>query len=200
METLEQETVEDEQITVFGKLEMLLDVLRIVSVIAAMVFIVVGAVLAYDFFYFVKEIVTQPEAIIRTWQDTVIVAHGAPPAVDSETIEPANAPLTTVVTSEPVSEASEISPETPENDPFAGAAPPETISESTPRPVAVRPDHHPWLTFGERVLEHLETGDLGWIAGLALLVAFCWVMGKIPAIMLSTGTKVLVDLFKIGKG
>lgn len=207
MDEQDKEVLEDEELTVFGMAEMALDILRIVSVIAAMVFVAAGAFLAYDFFYFVRDVITKPEAVVASWQRTVVAFESPEPAGTPEGGVPMSAPPTPIVTPDPLptpvlpeegaggaESAAPVLPSSPTESDAGGVT-----SEPERRPLAATPVQDPWLTFGERVLNHLETGDLGWVAGMAFLVALCWIMGKIPAVMLSTGTKVLVDLFKIGR-
>lgn len=53
-----------------------------------------------------------------------------------------------------------------------------------------------WTALAERALDSLEAGDVNWLLGLALLVAFCWIIGKIPGMLVLAGTRLLVELFK----
>ncbi|MBX3180470.1 MAG: hypothetical protein KF886_24230 [Candidatus Hydrogenedentes bacterium] len=53
-----------------------------------------------------------------------------------------------------------------------------------------------WIALAERALDSLEAGNVNWLLGLALLVAFCWIIGKIPGMLVLAGTRLLVELFK----
>lgn len=66
------------------------------------------------------------------------------------------------------------------------------------RPFQPEQEENPWVGLAGQALEALEAGSFNWFAGLALLVAFCWILGKIPALIITTGLRVLVDLFKVG--
>ena len=76
-----------------------------------------------------------------------------------------------------------------------------------PAPAAVRPmrtpivspaEDNPWLDLARQLLDFVEAGTANWLLGLAFLVAFCWILGKIAFVLITAGTKLLVDLFKVG--
>lgn len=177
--------------------------IRVIAIVCALLFVGAGGVLAWNFFYFVQDIVLHPDAVVGKWQTALAPAQqalfapdvpGVPPAPTLEaTADPATVPVPTapVVAVLPTDPAAAEVPVVPE------PAPVDTV------PIAFTPseddDTKLFLDFANSVLNRFELGHFSWLVGMCFLAVFCWVLGKIPGVMISAGAKVLVELLNFEK-
>jgi len=220
-----------------GFFQTLINMLRAVSIMAALGLSVTGAFLAYDLFYFVKIAVEDPQGLISDWQAVLHVEEDLPaPATTAEAKAPAPMPATAPTPaaaaasdtnpapdSAPSSEADEPSESSTDTVPAGGETPaaeaptsaePLVAEAPVPIPGPNQQNHRrnrentppsyqvvrdPWVSLAMRVLDNLEKGDFRWVSGFLLLLVCCFILARIPLAMLSTGGKILVDLFKAGR-
>lgn len=188
--------------------------LRLVSIMATMVFVIAGAVLAYDFFFFIRGIITEPEIIVRQWQDAVLPLPETPASPESTSAQPGAQPagperdappnpVAPAASGESALAPSPDSPVSPGQEPGTTSPASTNASNGMDRGAAPGPARpvqtDPWLDLAEQALQMLETGQLNWLAGMAFLVLFCWLLVKVPVLMITTGSRIMVDLFRIGK-
>lgn len=184
--------------------------LRLFTILCALAFAGAGGMLAWSFFHFVKDIVQEPGQVVGKWQAAMAPAQ-------RERVAPAATPTTATPTLPPV--ATPVDVATPvETTPPAPPAAREAAVTLAPDPApADETDHHAHtsgsfnpamredrdteliLNFANTVLDRFEAGHFSWLAGMCFLVIFCWILGKVPGVMISTGTSVLVALLKEDK-
>jgi hypothetical protein len=181
MEPVEIEAAERPLEGARGFFATVFDALRMITILATMALVIAGAVLAYDVFFFVKEIIAQPQMTVRMWQDTVVPVQeaesasthtpppAAAPALTPEAATPTEAaPLVTPAQPAQADAAPEPVPALPTEAPVAAESPaaPAVPVQFSPSPRPVQTD--PWLDLAEQLLQMLETGNLSWLAGMAL--------------------------------
>lgn len=190
---------------VFGNI---LKMIRVFAILCAIVFTGAGGMLAWEFFFFVKGIVQAPGPIVEQWQTAMAPeqelfgAAAAPVASPTSAAVPAPAAA-------PAPEAA--SPDAPTPVPAAPEVPvPLNVPEATPAPEGVdevpapsHPAHNDdaelFLNFASSVLDRFDAGHYSWLVGMCFLAVFCWILGKVPGVMISVGAKVLVELLNADK-
>lgn len=188
---------------------VMVKMLRVFSILCALAFTGAGGVLAWSFFHFVKDIVQEPEQVVGKWQTAIAPAQqerfapeAAPvpptPAPPAAPTAPATSDTPTVpVVPEPIAEA----PLTLAPDPAPAGETDHHVHRSESFSPAMSEDRNTELilNFANTVLDRFEAGHFSWLAGMCFLVIFCWILGKVPGVMISTGTSVLVALLKEDK-
>lgn len=175
---------------IFGNV---LKMIRVFAILCAIAFAGAGGMLAWHFFFFVKDIVQAPGAIVEQWQSAmapktqelfVPETPPAPPAPEATPAAPALPPAPAAVPVVPEVPAVPAIPEVP-----------EPIDEA---PVHFTPtyddDAELFVNFANSVMDRFEAGHFSWLAGMCFLAVFCWILGKVPGVMISVGAKVLVEL------
>ena len=184
---------------VFGNV---LKMIRVFAILCAIGFTGAGGVLAWHFFFFVKDIVQAPGAIVEQWQTAM-----APNQQELFVPETPQVPATPAVPEVPPAPATAEAPAVPvvpvvPATPEAATVPavPDPIEEV---PVQFTPTHNDdaelFLNFASSVLDRFEAGHFSWLVGMCFLAVFCWILGKVPGVMISVGAKVLVELLNYEK-
>jgi hypothetical protein len=185
--------------------------IRVFAILCAIVFTGAGGMLAWEFFFFVKGIVQAPGPIVEQWQTAMAPDQelfgttAAPFAPPTSAAVPA--PVATPVPEAaipdnptPVSAAPEVPvpPNVPEVPTAPDAAPTDEIPVPYP-PARNDDDAELFLNFASSVLDRFEAGHFSWLVGMCFLAVFCWILGKVPGVMISVGAKVLVELLNADK-
>ncbi len=190
---------------VFGNI---LKMIRVFAILCAIVFTGAGGMLAWEFFFFVKDIVQAPGPIVEQWQTAMAPEQELFGAAASPFSPPAPT-AAPVPAATPTPEAA--TPDAPTPAPAAPEVPvPLNVPEATPAPAPVdevptqfHPDHNDdaelFLNFASSVLDRFEAGHYSWLVGMCFLAVFCWILGKVPGVMISVGAKVLVELLNADK-
>lgn len=191
---------------VFGAVFKLM---RLLAIACALLFAGAGGLLAWNFFYFVTDIIREPGQTVQRWQTAMA------PLAQQDLFAPVAPVFKT--TPEPLSSVPPTTPapETASSPNTTPAAPTEAPTEATVPPVApeaVPIDAAPlptypqenqdtalWLNFANSVLDRFQAGHFSWLLGMGFLALFCWVLGKIPGVMITAGARVLVDLLNYEK-
>lgn len=174
----------------------LLKIIRLFAILCAIAFTGAGGMLAWHFFFFVKDIVQAPGAIVQQWQTAM-----APMQHDLFGPEATPAPVAPPVV--PAAPETSGTPALPEvaADPQVPEVPVVPVPDEAP--VHFTPTHNDdaelFLNFASSVLDRFEAGHFSWLAGMCFLAVFCWTLGKVPGVMISVGTKVLVELLNYEK-
>lgn len=193
---------------VFGSIFKLI---RVVAVFCSLLLAGAGAVLAWNFYYFVTDIIKEPGQTVQKWQTAMA------PVIQQSPIAPLAPAFNTTPTPVPPSEgATTVS---------SPAEPPSADADATPAPVAPSevnvagapevlnvpdtggqmmpgqpdPDTKLVLGFADSVLDRFQAGHFSWLLGMGFLAFFCWVLGKVPGVMLFAGTRVLLELLNSEK-
>lgn len=191
---------------VFGNI---LKMIRVFAILCAIVFTGAGGMLAWEFFFFVKGIVQAPGPIVEQWQTAMAPEQELFGATAAPVAPPAVVPAPAATLAPDAPEAT--SPDTPTPVPAAPEVPvPLNVPEATPEPKPVDEDptqFHParnddaelFLNFASSVLDRFDAGHYSWLVGMCFLAVFCWILGKVPGVMISVGAKVLVELLNADK-
>lgn len=187
----------ENEVPVFDIFGSILKMIRVFAILCALAFAGAGGMLAWHFFFFVKDIVQAPGVIVEQWQTAM-----APDQQDL--FAPEAAPVTTppvpAAAAAPDAPASPPAPAVPAT-PEAPAAP--EVPATTEAPVHFAPTHDDdaelFLNFASSVLDRFEAGHFSWLVGMCFLAIFCWILGKVPGVMISVGAKVLVELLNYEK-
>ena len=188
---------------VFGNI---LKMIRVFAILCAIVFTGAGGMLAWEFFFFVKGIVQAPGPIVEQWQTAMAPeqelfgATAAPVAPPAVVPAPATAPAPEAANPDaptPVPAAPEVP--VPPNVPEATPATEPVDEVPTPFNPADNDDAELFLNFASSVLDRFEAGHYSWLVGMCFLAVFCWILGKVPGVMISVGAKVLVELLNADK-
>jgi len=185
----------------------LLKMIRVFAILCAIAFTGAGGMLAWQFFFFVKDIVQAPGLIVEQWQTAMAPAQ-------QDLFGPEAAPVTPPVATAPPAPDAPATPPAPVADPAAPASPVAlNAPEVPPAPDAAPTDEIPlaypaaqhdddaelFLNFASSVLDRFEAGHFSWLVGMCFLAVFCWILGKVPGVMISVGAKVLVELLNADK-
>lgn len=154
-----------------------------------------GGVLAWNFFFFVKDIVENPDVVLVKWQSAVTPPQKLFDEPEAPAIPPASSPEAPAA-SDPAAPPAVAPPTDP-----AAAQTPATALEDIP--VAHTPpendDTEQFLNFADSVLDRFEKGEFSWLAAMFFLVVFCWILGKIPGVMISLGSGLVTALLNHDK-
>lgn len=58
-------------------------------------------------------------------------------------------------------------------------------------------DEPPLVDVATLLLDRLEVGEFSWLIGVGFLVIFCWLLLKIPVMLITTGTRLLLGLVNV---
>jgi hypothetical protein len=181
---------------VFGNI---LKMIRVFAILCAIVFAGAGGTLAWHFFFFVKDIVQEPGPVVEQWQTAMAPKQQERFVPETPPVSPTPAvPVVQPAPASPEAPAVPVDPAPPE----AVTVPvvPEPIDEA---PVPFTPTHNDdaelFLNFASSVLDRFEAGHFSWLVGMCFLAVFCWILGKVPGVMISVGAKVLVELLNYEK-
>ena len=178
-----------------GLLDSFLVAIRVVGSIGAVCAIVLGVVFAIQLFSFFRGIIDDPSTTIASWQIAMdqqrprdVQAH-VPDAGVPPTVQPMVAP-------EPGDQQRVVD---------EGAVPrpvdidePQEVPESTRMAVPVSVEEvPPMIILAERIMDRLETGSYSWLIGVGVLVVFCWLLLKIPIMLITLGTRLLLGLVNV---
>lgn len=202
---------------VFGSIFKLV---RVVAVFCSLLLAGAGAVLAWNFYYFVTNIIEEPGQTVQKWQVAmapVIQQSPIAPIAPAFTTTPTPVPPTAEAMAEPTSPS--VAPvsltagtppvDTPATPAHASST--EVTDASEPEVLNVPdaagqvipgqpdPDTKLVLGFADSVLERFQAGHFSWLLGMCFLAVFCWILGKVPGVMISVGAKVLVELLNADK-
>ncbi len=167
-------------------LDSVLVSIRVIACGGALLAIIYGVILAIQLFGLFRGIVENPAETIASWQQAVAQAQ---PEI-TETL-PATVVDTPVPTAPDSSEGVEET--TPAIDPSEAIAPTPPVTKATPR-VDDSPD---FIQFADHVLNRLEMGQYSWLIALGILVIFCWLLVKIPGMLITLGTQLLLGLVNV---
>ncbi len=177
----------------------LLKMIRVFAILCAIAFTGAGGMLAWQFFFFVKDIVQAPGLIVEQWQTAMAPAQ-------QELFGPEAAPVTPPAAAATPAPVAPATPPAPTADPAAPAAPavPADAAPTGEIPIAYPAAQHDddaelFLNFASSVLDRFEAGHFSWLVGMCFLAVFCWILGKVPGVMISVGAKVLVELLNADK-
>lgn len=160
--------------------------IRVIACGGAVLAIIYGVVLAIQLFGLFRGIVENPAETIASWQQAVAQAQPeiAETLPDTAVDTPVPSPPETV---EPAEAA------TPSIEPSEAIAPAPAVAKATPQ-VDDRPD---FIQLADHVLNRLELGQYSWLIALGILVVFCWLLVKIPGMLITLGTQLLLGLVNV---
>lgn len=86
-------------------------------------------------------------------------------------------------------------PETVTND----DTPTESESDSRRKNIPPRADNDAaaFIAFADRTMDRLELGEYSWLIGVGCLAIFCWLLVKIPVMLITLGTQLLLGLVNV---
>ncbi len=183
---LHSDSGNQEEIPGQSLLDSFLVSIRVIACGGALLAIIYGVILAIQLFGLFRGIVENPAEIIASWQQAV--AHAQPEI-------PVSVP--TAGEEVPVPEVNEVTDAvegtTPSIDPSEAVAPAPPVAKASPQ-VDDRPD---FIQFADHVLNRLELGQYSWLIALGILVTFCWLLVKIPGMLIMLGTQLLLGLVNV---
>lgn len=160
--------------------------MRVIACGGALLAIVYGVILAIQLFGLFRGIVEDPAEIIASWQQAV--AHAQPEA--SVSAPTAGEEVPAPATEEAIDD---VEGRTPSIDPSEAVAPTPPVAKASPQ-VDNRPE---FIQFADHVLNRLELGQYSWLIALGILVIFCWLLVKIPGMLIMLGTQLLLGLVNV---
>lgn len=176
-----------------GLLDSILVSIRVISSIGAVVAITLGIVLAVQLFSFFRGLIDAPETVIASWQQAIdsgrpTVSVAAP---DINRPEDAGSP----VTESPAPLGDAVTPDAL----MASTSPPasEAVDQRPVSPATTAEDLPPYVALADRIMERLEVGEFSWLIGVGVLVCFCWLLLKIPVLLITAGTRLLLGLVNV---
>jgi len=180
---------------VFGNI---LKMIRVFAILCAIAFTGAGGMLAWHFFFFVKDIVQEPGPVVEKWQTAMapeqqeLFAPEAPPVPLTPAV-PATAPEAAQPVPAPDAPAVPADLDVP-----ADPAVPEAPDPEDPLRRNFTPTHNDdaelFVNFADSVFDRFEAGHFSWLVGMCFLAVFCGILGKVPGVMISVGAKVLIAL------
>ena len=200
-----------------NSLDSMLMAVRVVASVGAVIAIGIGVVMAIQLFGFIRGIIDNPETHIAQWQLAMDQSRmaGTPLPVEDAPVEssgeaqnatpaasvPATAAEAEDASSAPVPPAESVGDST-------GSAVPNTASSgiadeapgravSAKAPLGPDPDVPAYIALADRVMDRLEGGQYSWLIGVGVLVVFCWLLVKVPVMLITLGTRLLVGLVNV---
>ena len=182
---LHSDTGNQEEIPGQSLLDSFLVAIRVIACGGALLAIIYGVILAIQLFGLFRGIVENPAEIIASWQQAV---EQAQPEIADPT------PAATAETSAPtVGETADAGDgTTPAIAASEAVTPTPPIAKATPQE-----DTPDFIRFADHVLNRLEMGQYSWLIALGVLVVFCWLLVKIPGMLITLGTQLLLGLVNV---
>jgi hypothetical protein len=197
-------------------LDRILTAIRIMTSVGAAGVIIIGVVMAVQLFSFFRGIIEEPTPTIAAWQQAMedgrarnipLVAGDEAPTKKTGAEPPTDTPSPAATKdAEPIApKAVGADAVAPKSTVTVDAAPivPEAVEKTASGGVGTSPAKDSWksddtmphfVAFADRVMERLELGDFSWLVGVGFLTAFCWLLVKIPAMLITLGTRLLLGL------
>jgi len=183
---LHSDSGNQEEIPGQSLLDSFLVSIRVIACGGALLAIIYGVILAIQLFGLFRGIVENPAEIIASWQQAVAHAQPEIPVAVPTAGEEVPVPE--------VNEATDaVEGTTPSIDPSEAVAPAPPVAKASPQ-VDDRPD---FIQFADHVLNRLELGQYSWLIALGILVTFCWLLVKIPGMLIMLGTQLLLGLVNV---
>ncbi len=183
---LHSDSGNQEEIPGQSLLDSFLVSIRVIACGGALLAIIYGVILAIQLFGLFRGIVENPADIIASWQQAVAHAQPEIPVAVPTAGEEVPVPE--------VNEATDaVEGTTPSIDPSEAVAPAPPVAKASPQ-MDDRPD---FIQFADHVLNRLELGQYSWLIALGILVTFCWLLVKIPGMLIMLGTQLLLGLVNV---
>jgi hypothetical protein len=195
-----------EKVAELSVLDSILVAVRVIGSVGAGAVIVIGVVLAIQLFSLIQEIIKAPEPILQGWQQAM--AHevkemhlddgqGAARMVEEAPAKNSD------VTDDSEPDAPAVVDTTNEEEQLEDGkadSPNESAEDERrrKRPTIVDEEIPAYIGIVDRILEQLENGEFGWLAGMAMLALFCWFLVKIPTMLITLGSRLLLGLVNVG--